>query len=98
MIGTIKLYSKYKMCSNVQTKHDPLRRVWQLIFVLVMVGWAHYWIILKLTLGTFGPEHSIVVAFSVSGNFNGEELNPGGWKQERIKKSVAFVSLFKKIK
>lgn len=23
MIGTIKLYSKYKMCSNVQTKHDP---------------------------------------------------------------------------
>lgn len=65
--------------------------------VLVAVGWVRCWIISKLTLWTFGHEHSVVVAFSVSGDFNSKELNPGGWKQERIKRSVAFVSLFKYI-
>lgn len=29
-----------------------------------------------------GPEHAAVVALSVSGDLDGQELNPGGWKQE----------------
>lgn len=32
----------------------------------------------KLTLGGLGCEHGVIVAFSVAGDFDGKELNPGG--------------------
>lgn len=43
--------------------------------------WVHNWFLtgfLRLAVGAFGLKHGLVVTFSVAGDLNGKELNPGG--------------------
>lgn len=107
MIGTIKLYSKYKMCwSDAVEQTEEKKNMFSEIQSCcrdVLVGRGQFWFcsgsvldqyrcVWQLTLGAFGHEHCVVVAFSVSSDFNSKELNSGGWKQETNKLLSCFFS------
>lgn len=107
MIGTIKLYSKYKMCwSDAVEQTEEKKNMFSEIQSCcrdVLVGRGQFWFcsgsvldqyrcVWQLTLGAFGHEHCVVVAFSVSSDFNSKELNSGGWKQETNKLFSCFFS------
>lgn len=111
MIGTIKLYSKYKMCWSdaVEQTEEKKKHVFRNTKLLQgRPGWKgsvlvlfwfctgsvpdQYRCVWQLTLGAFGHEHCVVVAFSVSSDFNSKELNSGGWKQETNKLFSCFFS------
>lgn len=42
----------------------------------------------RLALWAFAPVHGAVVAFSVAGDLDGKELDPGGYKQQNTIKSL----------